>query len=562
MRKTDTEAQPAGKAAAIAWLEQRLATARRRHNLTVTLSFAATMLSLGVAGLFIYGLFDYLVRFPSGVRLLLTACILVAAILLTRRGFSRRVHLLNTHDEVVRRVEQVKADAGQSQRSLLVGALEFGQRPHIRGSETLKDETIRLARERCVNPGAVPLYDARLVRVACLLLGMTILVSVVAIRAREITSVFLVRLIGSNAAYPTATVLVDIRWQPHAPMRVDYPVTVRLGGELPTAGKLLIDGANQHTFALPLERDQADPELYRAIVPTPLDSFRFRFQAGDFKSDSYAVTVLPPPMVGAATIAIVPPAYTGLPDRETGLDSVEVPEGSRLTFRVQPTRPVVQCVLELGATNRIMDAVDNGYATTIDATESGPFRIRLEDKLGVANVDAARYYLAVQPDSAPVVMIDVPRGDTFRSNLSRVEVAVAARDDFAITALALEYTVHRPLPAKSGEDENQAKVVHRGVIEMTAGGIGSAETVNRSSMLVNTFKAEPADRVVLQAVARDNCAGEPKEGRSNEVSLFVVTPDEMRTLIGQTQDQVLQLLAKLRDDEKRQMEAVKERLAP
>ena len=143
-----------------------------------------------------------------------------------------------------------------------------------------------------------------------------------------------------------------------------------------------------------------------------------------------------------------------------------------------------------------------------------------------------------------------------------MELAVSARDDYALTALSLAYTVHRPLPSKSSEDEEQTKVVHHGAIDMTVGGDGSADTIGRLSMLVKTFRAEPADRVVLQAVARDNCAGTPKEGRSNEVSLFVVTPDEMRTIIGQSQEQIVRLLAKLRDDETRQMEAVKERISP
>ena len=543
----------------VSWLDRRLQSALRKHNRIIITTFAVLAAALLSLTLFIYGILDFLVRFPQAVRIVLTLGLGISAVFLFRYGKRRLISLLKSNEDVVRRVEQVQARAGKSQRSLLISALEFGKKPEIGGSPSLKNRTIALAKEKCVNPAKVRIYDVIYMRRVARISGLALVAGLLTVwKAGGHAETFMARLLGVNAAYPTATRIVEVRWKPDAPMRVDYPVALRVEGELPDAGNMRVKLGGR-SFSLPLKPVPEETGLYKAIVTTPLESFSFNFRLGDYRSRKYEVNIRPPPMIVSSSIIVHPPPYTGQPKQTVPLESLEVPEGSMVKFQAVPNVPITECRLLLGKTNIVMQKTGKGYETEIAAEASHPFSVHFKDAFGVVNKDVPRYYLSVKPDETPAVTIRNPQSDVFRSNLSRVDFAVVAEDDYALKDLRLDYRICRPLPGGDSVEEEKEKVTGKGSIPL--GSVeGRKEAVKRLSRLVREFKARPGDRIAVQAVAMDNRKDTGGEGRSAELSLYVVSPEELRNIIAKEKEQVINLLAKLRDDEKRQYEALEERL--
>ncbi len=550
-----------GNVASVAWLEQRMEAGRLRYNVSMALRLALWAAALLILVLFAYGTLDFLVRFPALVRLAATTVLLAAFALHVVRAKRRFLRRIETVEEVARQVERVKARQGQTQHSLLIAAIEFGQRLKIPGSNSLKNEAIRLARERCVNPARVNLYDPLFTRRLRRAVGPAILALLFAFGwAPQHAAVFLARMAGLNVGYPTATRLAEVRYEPHAPVRMDYPIAVRVEGRLPGAGALRVFSDGGGVFSLPLEAAEGESGLYHALLATPIESFAFSFRLGDYRSQRYTVTLRPPPRVAEGAIEVHPPAYTGQEPRKIHMGSLDVPEGSRVAFRVKPTTPVASCVLAMGDTNIAMRAADDGYECEMVADRSTPFQARLVDVFGIENREEARHFLSVVRDTPPSVEIVRPGADTFRSNLSRVQFAVAAQDDYALDKVTLRYVVYRSTSQTRTSDDDE-KPVGKGEIEVP-GADGRRDFARPLMLAVRDFQARAGDRVAVSAVARERRTGEPRETISREVSVFLVSDEELRAIIERERLQVDRLLVKLRDDEKRHWETLGERIKP
>lgn len=540
----------------IQWLTHALRKARRRyrwHEIRLVVLAGTGISLLALVG---YGLSDYLVGFPRPVRILLTLGLAAAGIHRIHRIALRIRDRLDSDEAVAREVEKVQVGRGASQRSLLIASLQFGTREGITGSMALKNEAIRRARESCIPPDRVPLHEPHHLRRAFAGAVVGLLVALPLWMAFPLeTGIFLLRALGSDAAYPTATRIVSRHWPSSAPMRRDYPVEVQAEGRLPGSGRLELQIAGGKPYSIGLDQLQGQPSNYLAVVSSPLDSFRFRVLLGDAKTEWQSVEIKAPPRVTEGGIRVLPPAYTGRAAVDTSLGDVAALEGSRVqvTFRASvPDLAVSELVW--GETNRVPCQVqaDGSLLAELEAGGSTTFYLRLLDQDHLENTDRPRFALSVTPDQLPEVRLQSPEVGTIRSPLSQLRILALAQDDFKVTSMHLAYTISR---TEEADGARQDEEVATGTLPLSPNG-SDTEVSARLSTLMNEFPVRPGDRLVLTAAAEDNRPGGNRVSFSDPVTVTVVTPEELRAMILQEQMRVFALVEKLEESERQQTEAI------
>ena len=534
------------------WLEQRLKQAARKHSTVELGAFAGLVLALLVLGLSAYALADVFLVFPRAVRLAITLGLAAGAVVLIRRHAGRRTFRFDSADAMARHIETLQERRGASEHSIIISALEFGQRPAIPGATRLKNATIDRARTHAVDPAAVTTYDPRHVKAALLAAAAAALVLAAwFVAGLPELKIFARRLLGSGDHYPTATRVVDMTWARVAPSRQDYPVRIRAEGRLPANGTLSVRLEDRRPFTMTLLA--LTNGVYEAIVQGPDKSFSFSFVLGDYVSDRYAVEVRVPAFVQEGRLEITPPAYTGQRHQSVPLGPVTVPEGSAVTLNVRLSRPVTSCELTAGAA-RLPFRKGEGlnYTLALPCTNSIRYRIHVVGEDGLANVDDTEYDLALMRDGAPRIKVLSPAPNSFVCDLSVLQFALRIEDDYGLSAASADYEIIRK---SNGND----KVIKTGAILIDLPGRGRDETV-RMTKPARDFKAEPGDRIVFKMHALDNRVPLADRGESDQVAIEMVTADELRKVLEGERTRTGTLIMKLRDDEKKQAEAIERRV--
>jgi len=297
--------------------------------------------------------------------------------------------------------------------------------------------------------------------------------------------------------------------------------------------------------------------VYGAGVAGPDTPFSFVFTLGDYRSDSYAVDIRIPAAILDGSAQIEPPRYTGLGRRAAPLGNLTVPEGSAVSFRLTPTKPIRYCDLVLGGARRVpFQKTTNGvYRAATRADESGLYEIAMTGLDDLPNSDRVPYALSVQKDAPPRVEVAHPKANSFLCPLSLLQIEFDVKDDYGIASASLDYEVYRK---RSRDDEHEFSV-KKGNLPVELAGHGRDEHVR----VVRQMKEMPVligDRIVFRAAALDNREGKPSRGESDEIPVFIVSAEELRGILESEQARVSALMRKLRDDEQKQAEAIQRRV--
>ncbi len=560
-RKTANRRSPQKGAASlesIDWLRELLRKARSRCTRTNQAAFTLLVLTVACLALFLYAMADYLVDFPRGIRILLSVGFVVAVVVLVRRYRGIACPKMVDLESVARRIETLCDQQGKSLRSMLICALQFGIEKTQLQSLELKNMTIRIARSKSEARATVSLHNARLLKRA--LQGIAVVIILYmgwAVFSLSSMRVFVMRAMALNAHYPTATRVVETRFSAAAPARIDFPVVVIAEGELPNVGRLLVRTKSRKRFSLPLERSEENPARYEAFVQTPLESFRFQIRLGDYDGVRHQVEILAPPFMEDATLRVYAPAYLKQDPVSHPFKNLSVIQGSTVFVKAKANRAVAAAALLLGDEVIPMTASGAGYGVDFKADASSRMSIRFVDKRGVSNEDRIAHQLSVVPDALPLVELRSPSPGSCVATLSRLQFDVAASDDHHVGACEIAYTVHRAeTDAKGGVSE---VVVKRGEIPTSLTG-DNRDATARLKMLVSDLGVAAGDRIALTALVSDNCPSHKEPGKSDAVSIHIVSPQKLRGVIAQEQNRVLGLVSKLVSEEQRQAEVIRRRL--
>jgi hypothetical protein len=262
--------------------------------------------------------------------------------------------------------------------------------------------------------------------------------------------------------------------------------------------------------------------LGRATYSTaPLQSDLFaRLTSGSRSSDTVLVRVRLPVFLGSLTVTAYYPGYLGLESEPvpTGGDTLILPAGTRLDTQGEVTAELASAAWVAGENAESLKVSSTRFEGSFAPVRSGEYWLALRTASGAPVAgDSVRLPIRIVVDSAPSVEIPVPGADTLAPLSLKVPLVIDARDDHAVTAVALE---SRRISRLGLPDSARKETVpvpperpDRAILTFTL-------DLNQRGLL-------PGDTVRYFATATDN-APRGHTGRSREFVLRLPTMSEVR----------------------------------
>lgn len=239
-----------------------------------------------------------------------------------------------------------------------------------------------------------------------------------------------------------------------------------------------------------------------------------RVEAGGRSSDEARIAIRLPTFLGTFSVTAHYPTYLGLGSEvlPTGGNTVAIPAGTRLDVRGEATAALDGARL-LGPREAVPLAVrGTTFTGAFVPSASGEWSLEAVPRRGGRlEGEPPRLALRIVPDSAPVVELPVPAGDTVAPRGMTLGVVVAARDDHGIDSLGIETRVGLgqgwiplALPAARSDRALVSRVLDLGLMGL-----------------------RPGDTLYIAARARDN-APAAHTGRSREIMVRIPSLAEQR----------------------------------
>ena len=237
------------------------------------------------------------------------------------------------------------------------------------------------------------------------------------------------------------------------------------------------------------------------------------------------------PQLGPAFVRLEPPAYTGLPARETPFrfSSLQALEGTRITFRLQSNRPLGTGSISFESEGSPVDKIPLGQASggpaetavaSVTVARSGRFTFSLVDVAGNPAVQQPTASLTMTRDLPPAIAITSPEKDAMVVEGLSIPITVDAGDDYGLSAVRLHIGINDKFqPVESGAPEGLDKHRHR---------------LTHSLDLVK-LGAHPGDQITLFAEAIDT-RPDPQLTRTAIRRLGVITEQEYNDKIREQAD--------------------------
>ena len=230
----------------------------------------------------------------------------------------------------------------------------------------------------------------------------------------------------------------------HEPIKLNAALAGRAVEELQFVSRSVEDETLSETRIWPSSKD---PTVATYRQPKAVQSFDYRFRAGDGQTQWHRVTVADRPKIDSLSMRIVPPAYTGrkaktfkkLPKK------LRVLQGSQLEIEVKPRTDVRTARLVMGKTNWLpMELEASGaYEGSMGLHQSANFEVQLTELHGLVNRRPPHCRLQVVSDQAPKVRIVRPTKSTVLLPDETIDIHFKASDDFAIKEMALRVYTQR-----------------------------------------------------------------------------------------------------------------------
>ncbi len=224
-------------------------------------------------------------------------------------------------------------------------------------------------------------------------------------------------------------------------------VLARFGQSLPPTVGLVVreDGAAPRT--IPLVKSLADP-VFGGSVPEVAKSFTYQLEYRGERTREFKVEVFEHPKLVRSDVDLKFPDYTQLPPKHIDdTRRLSAVEGTKLDLSLALNKPVAkaQLVARDSKKTTIPLTVTNGKAaatlTNFELTKSQTYELQLLDAEGRANKVASTFVVDVQPNRAPELKLQTPRGDVRPSALEEIAFEGTVFDDFGAPKYGIAYAM-------------------------------------------------------------------------------------------------------------------------
>jgi len=492
-----TDGQPGsgsgGRSPDMTPVREALARVRDRARSLLLIRRAGPILGALLAGAAVLGVFDYLVRLPAGLRIILWLGALGAIAWAVRRWIVPALRFRPSLTEIALRVERTQEARDSGLSGLLASGLDLAEREHPNALEAgLSQRVIDDAAERFtrIDPADV-LAPARVwkgVQPAALAAAFVLLLTLI---SPTLTAIGAARVLTpwSGVEWPKRTMVVDATTaEVHPagqalPLRAIVTRTNRPEGqtEVEARYRIVTDGK-----AGPVRRAQLtaqgrrtvtgehEGELFERLIEPPSSvqpdqdvELVYWFQTLDDETDERRVLLVEPPAVVDASVTITPPPYasralaaesmfvSGERDLGEGLDERAVVgpvlAGSRVEMTIAFNKPIpvpagdarrawLTSALGLDAWPEGLDASieDDAWRLSWSIAESVRMPLSVTDEHGLSSPEDTAFHFGALIDREPTSTMIEPSRDESVLPTAVVDLVGESRDDVGVRWVALE----------------------------------------------------------------------------------------------------------------------------
>jgi hypothetical protein len=274
----------------------------------------------------------------------------------------------------------------------------------------------------------------------------------------------------------------------------------------------------------------------------------FHLEGGDDVTRDYRIELLDPPEVTEIEVRVGFPPYAGREPVTVDLAAgdPEMLVGGFVSLSGRSSKPLASARLVLGEAEE--DALackitgKHSFAIRLEPTETVLAGVRLRDTDGLSNPSLApRFLIRVVSDRAPKVRFQKRGVGSMVVAGAVVPYRVRVHDDVKVVEGRIELL-------KSAGDR-QAPKPH--VIDLPADRLGSDAVELKGEIELGPLQLSPGAFLALHAFAKDNAQPEAHEGKSDTVTLKVVTLEELFNDLLRRQQEQRMLFEELIKREKR-----------
>lgn len=449
-------------------LLQKIDEVRGRQR-SVAIGQGVARIVLAAIGLvLVFFLIDWLILAKStpGSGDRLARGILVAAMLATLgwvmwRSLIRVLLHTPDDDEVALKVERGHPEL----RGRLISTIQLRRSSTAVGSKEL---IAALEQDTVSFVGAKHFTDiidlALLKKVALWALGVIVLAGALGAWRSDFAAAILARLTLAEAAYPTATKIVEVT--PGMTTARGEPFTIRIKldptGTLPEKASATIrdlspDGEGRST-ELTLTRESPGSVDYVGTIDQVLSDLEFRPAAHDALWPVYEkIIAVDRPAIKALNLDYRFPEYLTKKPETSAVGDIRAPEGSHVTITARFNRLVTSAKLVTRNDQQEqppidLKLIDNGSGATIDLPimADGSWKLLLRTEDGFDNKNPIDYVIDAVADRTPTAKISFPAQDKTVTRFARWPIRFSARDDHGIAKGRLKYIVSTADEALAG----------------------------------------------------------------------------------------------------------------
>jgi hypothetical protein len=233
----------------------------------------------------------------------------------------------------------------------------------------------------------------------------------------------------------------------------DLRIEAATAGSIPKAGRLIIESAAGRKQEFTFDATPSDPVRFSRILHSVQESFRYRIELGDNRTDTASVRVRARPAVATLDCEQQWPAYTKLPPVRRAPANLKLLAGSKLGVRLTATSPLRSAALRLTADEgrKVMRIVpltagaSGEWRGTVEISTSDVtgMTFHLTDEEGVESRAMAVHRIEVVPDLPPTIRILQPvRREELLTQKAVLLLGFEAKDDYGVARVLLHYAVN------------------------------------------------------------------------------------------------------------------------
>ncbi|NUN69801.1 MAG: hypothetical protein HUU02_08840 [Bacteroidetes bacterium] len=271
--------------------------------------------------------------------------------------------------------------------------------------------------------------------------------------------------------------------------------------------------------------------VFRFLFPPLKQSLSYVFSSGEISSGRFTISVTDRPFVRTLTVALTPPAYSGLKREaleENNGDLLILP-GTVVEWNIVPSKPVASAAVVMKDGAVVKMRKDGGqWRTTFVPSRASVYTIALQDEEGNANRNVIEYSIRMLTDEHPVVQITAPAKNVDITKAMDLPMQFTMSDDFGVGSLSIRYRLARSNYAAEATEFSAVTLFT---------GDNAKERMFEYRWDLSPLGLVPEDVVEYYAEVKDNDnVNGPKTGRSQTFLIRLPSLEEVFADAERTQD--------------------------